>query len=405
MINQQIFQFPIVYSNAFLMGKVATGWGSHQTAGDECEALKIKKALITTTGLKGTGIVDEIKGILEYKGISTEIFSGVTSNPKDYQIMEAYKVFKEAGCDGVVSVGGGSSHDCGKGLRIVAANDGRYVCDFAAFIDPPWMKEIKKYKPVTIPQVCVNTTTGTGAEVTGGALVSNTKVRAKHMCMVPGVSPNVAINDPLLMRMQPQNIAAWTGFDALTHAFESYICRSPSRYNKAMMLQSMKLIFENLREFSYNRMNHVACENMCWAASMAGIGLGFGGGAGVVHGLMHGLSALYDVHHGLTNAVFTIPGERFNQPACPEKFAEMTETMGIDIRGMTKMEASDCWFEEIERLLDDLEIESGNLSRFGLTKEDCTHIVQNQYLNDFARQGNPKDFQFDEYVKLLEDNL
>jgi alcohol dehydrogenase class IV len=405
MINQQIFQFPIVYSNGFLMGKIATGWGSHQTVGDECKALNIKKALITTTGLKGTGIVEEIKGILEHHGISTEIFDKVTSNPKDYQVMEASKVLTETGCDGVVSVGGGSSHDCGKGARIVAANDGKYICDFAALIDPPWMQEIKKYKPVTIPQVCVNTTSGTGAEITGGGLISNTKVKVKYMCMVMGVAPKVAINDPLLVRMQPQNIAAWTGFDALTHAFESYVSKSPSRYNRAMMLQSIKLIYENLREFSYNRMNHIACENMCWAASMAGIGLGLGGGAGIVHGLMHGLSALTDCHHGLSNAVFTIPGERYNQPACPDRFAEMAEVMGVDTRNMTKMEASDKWFDEIERLLKDLDIETGNLGKLGLKKEDCPHIVKEQYSNDFAAQGNPRDFIFDDCVKLLEDNL
>jgi len=405
MINTEIFQFPIIYANSISMGKIAIGWNSHQTVADECKNQNIKKAFITTTGLKGTGIVDEIKGILEYNGISTEIFDSVTSNPKDYEIMEAYKAFKESECDGVVSVGGGSSHDCGKGTRIVAANDGRNICDFAAFIDPPWMKEMKKYKPVTTPQVCINTTSGTGAEITGGALITNTKLKAKYMCIVPGAAPEVAINDPLLIRLQPQNIAAWTGFDALAHAFESYICRSPSRYNKAMILQAIKLIYENLREFSHNRMNHIACENMCWAASMAGVGLGFGGGAGIVHGLMHGLSALHDCHHGLSNAIFAIPGERYNQPACPDRFAEMAEVMGVYTGNLTKMEASDRWFDEIERLLKDLEIETGNLGRYGLKKEECAHIVEKQYMKDFAAQGNPKDFNFDECLKLLDDNI
>ena len=81
MINTQIFQFPIIYANSISMGKIAIGWNSYQTVADECKNQNIKKAFITTTGLKGTGIVDEIKGILEYNGISTEIFDRVTSNP------------------------------------------------------------------------------------------------------------------------------------------------------------------------------------------------------------------------------------------------------------------------------------------------------------------------------------
>ena len=138
MINKQIFQFPTIYTNP--MGRIALGWGVHETVADECKALNIKKALITTSGLKGTGIVDEINQILTTQGVSTEIYDKVTSNPKDYQIMEAYDMFKKAGCDGVVSIGGGSSHDTGKGVRILNANPGKHITDFSAFIDPPWME-------------------------------------------------------------------------------------------------------------------------------------------------------------------------------------------------------------------------------------------------------------------------
>jgi alcohol dehydrogenase class IV len=404
MIDKKIFEFPVHYTS--VIGQIAIGWGVHETVADECKAANIKKALITTTGLRGTGIVDEINQILTTHGISTEIFDKVTSNPKDYEVMEAYKVFKEAECDGVVSVGGGSSHDCGKGVRAIATNDGKYVCDMAVFLDPPWMETIKNFKPITIPQVSVNTTAGTGAESTTGAVIINTKVRAKRLVIVPGMAPNVALIDPLLVRLMPQRFAAWTGFDALTHAFESYISRMRSRYNLAIQLRAIKLVAENLREFTYNRMNHVACENMCWAENMACVGIGFGGGAGIVHGLGHGLSTLYDVHHGLANAVITLPLERYNEPACPDKFAEMAGAMGVDTRGMTKMQAADKWFDEIERLLKDLNIETGNLNKqFGLQKKDVEHIVTNQYANDFGREGNPRDFDFEECVKLLESML
>jgi len=404
MIDKRVFEFPITYTDQ--VGRIALGWGAHETVADECKAAGIKKALITTTGLKGTGIVEEINQILTSHGIATEIFDKVTSNPKDHEVMDGYKVYREAGCNGVVSVGGGSSHDCGKGIRAVASNDGKYVCDMAVFLDPPWMETMKKQKPVTIPQISVNTTAGTGAESTFCGAIINTKVKAKQLVIVPGLAPAIALIDPYLVRLMPQNLAAWTGFDAFAHAFESCISRMSSGYNPAIMLRVIKLVAENLREFSYNRMNHVACENMCWAESMASVGLGFGGGVGIVHGLGHGLSVLHDCHHGRANAVVTIPLERYNEPSCPNRFAEMAEAMGVDTRGLTKMQAADKWFDETERLLSDLNIRTGNLNeQFGLQKKEVEHIVKWQYANDFAREGNPRDFNFDDCVRLLENML
>lgn len=408
MINQNILEFPILYAGAMGgMGKIAIGWGAHKTVADECKQAGIKKALITTTGLKGTGIVDEINAVLKAGGISTEIFDKVTSNPKDHEVMAGYKVFKEAQCDGIVSVGGGSSHDCGKGIRIVASNNDKDISKFQVTIDRPWMLELLRYKPCTIPQVSVNTTAGTGAENSGGAAITQSNVKAKRLAMVPGLASKVAINDPLLIRCQPSHIAAQTGWDAFCHAFELYVSRIQSKYSCALAIYAIKLVAENLREFAYNRMNHVACENIVWASSMSGaVALGLGGGVGLVHGLGHGLSTLYDVHHGLANAVLTPPGERYNQAECPDKFAEMAQAMGVDTRGMTKMQASDAWFVEVERMLKDLNIETGNLNkRFGLKKEDIPHIVKVQHSLDISVQGNPKDYNYDECVALLESQL
>lgn len=400
MIDERIFEFPISYTN--LIGQTAIGWGAHKTVANECKAVGMKNAMITTTGLKGTGIVEEIDAILKQGGIATVIYDKVTSNPKDHEVMEAYEIFKESGCDGVVSVGGGSSHDCGKGVRAVYANDGKYIGDMVAAIDPPWMEAMKELKPAKLPQIAVNTTAGTGAETTFAAAVVNTKKKAKLLTVLPGLGPNMAITDPLLVRMMPQNIIAQTGFDALTHTFESYVARMPSRYNLALQLEAMKMIFSSLREFTYHRMDHQACENMCWASSVSAIGLVSGGSVGIVHGMSHGLSVLYGAHHGLASATVALAGERYNQPVCHEKFGVMARAMGIDTTGLTRTQASDAWFTEIERLLEDLGIESGNLNKqFGFKKEDAEHIIKWQYDNDFAREGNPRDYNYEESVALL----
>jgi formaldehyde dismutase / methanol dehydrogenase len=400
MIDKRIFQFPILYTN--ILDKVAIGWGVHETVADECKQAGIKKAMVVTTGLEGTGIVEEILGILKYNGISTVIYDKITSNPKDYEVMEGYKVFKDTQCDGVISIGGGSSHDAGKAIRAVEANGGVPVSQLAVFIDPPWMETVKKYKPITIPQITVNTTAGTGAELTYASVITNTKTRAKELILVPRQTPTAALIDPLLVRLMSQQYAAWTGFDALTHAFESYISRVQSKYSNALFLETMRLVSENVREFSYNRMNHKACENMCYAESMAGIAIVLGAGGGIVHGMAHSLSVLTGCHHGRANAVMALAGERYNQPSCPEKFAEMTRAMGVDTRGMTVAQASDRWFDEIERLLTDLNIQPGNLGKqFGLKKEDFEHMIK-VYSNDWVSEGNARPYNHDECLKLLE---
>lgn len=403
MISKQIAQFPIIYTNP--VGRIAIGWGAHETIADECKNLGIKKALIVTTGLHGNGVVDTIKGILTTQGVSVEVYDKITSNPKDHQIMEAYKLFLETGRDGVISIGGGSSHDTGKAIRIMEANNGRPITDFAAFINPPWMLELKNFKPTRVPQITINTTAGTGAESTMFCTFTNTKARAKQSALIPSATAQMAIVDPLIIRMMPKHIAAQTGFDAFSHGFEAYVSRLSSQHGGAMELRVLKLVSQNLREFVYNRMNHKACEMMCWAANMGGVAISFGSGAGIVHGLGHQISALTDCHHGLINAVITLNLERYNEAACPEKFADMAQAMGVDTRGMTAMQAADRWFDEVERLIKDLGIESNNLTRqFGLQKKDVEHIVK-IYANDFANEGNPKDLNSDDCRRLLENML
>jgi alcohol dehydrogenase class IV len=398
-INKEIFEFPIVYTNP--IPRIALGWGAYQTIGDECQAAGMKKALITTSGLKGTGIVEEIKGVISHAGVATEIYDKITSNPKDHEIMAAYKVFKEGQCDGIVAVGGGSSIDTGKCVRVLDANGGRDVTNFTVFLDPPFAETLKKMKPCTVPQISVATTSGTGAEVSSWAAISNTKARAKVLVSGPNVHSNVAIVDPLLARLQPRNIAAWTGFDALAHGIEAFVTKVQGPYAYGMLLRANELIYKNLREFTYNRMNNNACERMCWASTMGGIAIGFGAGAGIVHGLGHQISALTDCHHGRINAVLMLAGERYNQPAITEKLAALTRAMGIDTTGMSELEAADRWFDEIEQLLKDLEITPGHVSeQFGLQEKDLEQIV-NVYSNDFCSQGNPREFNRDEVLALM----
>jgi alcohol dehydrogenase len=138
---------------------------------------------------------------------------------------------------------------------------------------------------------------------------------------------------------------------------------------------------------------------------MGGIAIGFGAGAGIVHGLGHQISALTDCHHGRINAVMMLAGERYNQPAITGKLAALVRAMGVDTTGLTDWEASERWFEEIEELLEDLEIQPGHLTeQFGVQEKDLDKIVR-VYANDFCSQGNPREFNYDEVMGVMRSAL
>jgi len=403
MFNKEMIEFPIVYTNP--IPKIALGWGAYQTIGNECKDAGMKKALIVTSGLKGTGIIDEIKGVINYAGVATEVYDKITSNPKDWQIMEAYKIFKDAGCDGVVAVGGGSSIDTGKGVRVIAANGGKDISNFTVFLDPPWGEKVKTIKPCTIPQVSVPTTAGTGAEVSSFAALNDTKNKMKVLVSAPNIHSTIAVIDPVLARTMPKNVAAWTGFDAMAHGVEAFVTKVQGPYAYGMLLRCVELVYKNIREFAYNRNNHLACERMCWAATMGGIGIGFGAGAGLVHGLGHQISAITDCHHGRVNAVLMLAAEEYNRPVISEKLAALAKAMGFDTAGMTDYEAANLFFDGIEELLLDLEIPSGQLNKqFGVEEKDLARIVD-VYKNDFCSQGNPRDYNKEELIELLKSQL
>ena len=227
----------------------------------------------------------------------------------------------------------------------------------------------------------------------------------KVLVSAPNIHSHIAIIDPLLARLQSREMAAWSGFDAMAHGIEAFVTKVQGPYAYGMLLSAIELVSKNLREFTYNRMNNTACERMCWAATMGGIAIGFGAGAGIVHGLGHQISAVTDCHHGRINAIMMLAGERYNQPAIIEKLAAMTRAMGIDTTGMTEWEAADRWFDEIEQLLKDLGITPGQLKKqLDLKETDLDHIVK-VYSNDFCSQGNPREYNYDEVLGVLKSTL
>jgi len=400
MINKQIRQFPLLYVHQH--SRVIVGCGAYEMAGIECKMYGITHALLVTTGLKGTGIVEEVCGVLKSAGVAYTIFDKVTSNPKDYECKEGAKIYAEAKCNGVVSVGGGSAHDAGKGIRICMTNEGETtdLKHFAAVLDPHYTTKIPTFKVVNIPQVAINTTTGTGAEGTAFAIINDSDWVYKLICVVPGVAPSVGIDDPLLMRLQPNRMVAWTGMDALCHAVEPFIGRLNLPVSHATGIRAIKLIAENLREAYGNPWNEKAIENMAWAQMIASMTYNMGGGMGMVHGLAHMVSVIKDAHHGYTNAIMMIPVERFNVVSAPDRFAEIATAFGVDTRGMTKIQAAESALDEMEKLRNDVGITDISLKQFNFNDADVEHTVK-WSLNDLSKEANPRDITGDDIRKIM----
>ncbi len=399
-INIERKQFPLLYVHQHSRGIV--GWGAHRMAAQECQMCGIKHALLVTTGLKNTGIVDEVEGVLKSGDIAVTRFENVTSNPKDYECKEGTQVYLDAGCDGVVSVGGGSAHDAGKGIRIMLTNEGpdTSLRDFCALLEPHYTTRIPTYKMVSIPQVAINTTTGTGAEATAFAIINDEEWVYKLILVVPGVAPFVGINDPAFMRLQPPHIIAWAGMDAFCHAMEPFIGRFNIPVVHGVALRAIKLLSENIRQAYANPSNDVAIENMAWAQYVASMSYNMGGGMGMVHGTAHMLSVIKDLHHGYTNAIMMMPVERFNVVAVPERFKEIGQAMGLDIHHLSPVKAADITLDEIERLRNDVGIPQVPLREFDFTEENIEHTAK-WAINDLSREANPRDITPEQIKEIM----
>ncbi|HEY6874551.1 MAG TPA: iron-containing alcohol dehydrogenase family protein [Geobacteraceae bacterium] len=375
-------EYPIKMQHAY--PSVNIGWGAHTMVGNDCKALGMTNALIVTTGLKGTGIVEAVQGVLKHAGVASEVFDKATPNPKDYEVMEGAKALSAGKFDGIISLGGGSSHDCCKAIKLVHAHDGQDVRSFEGAF-----KATKKNK---VPHLAINTTSGTGSEVSCFSIINHTEKMYKMALFDPNCTPSKSVNDPLIHQCMPQNLAAYTGMDALTHAVEAIASRLCVQSAYGPGLWAITEIFGNLRQSANNRNNDKAVEQMVWAEMAAAYSFN-SAGLGIVHSMAHAMGGLYDSPHGLCNAIALVDVSRLNLPACPERFAMMARAAGINTNGISDMKAGELFIDMIQELKDDLGITT-KFGDLGLQEKDLDGLAKFAAA-DICSEGNPVDIGFD----------
>ena len=302
---------------------VRFGPGRIKELADACRAAGITRPLLVTdAGLAKLPITERALGLLKEAGLPVALFSDVQSNPVESNVEAGLAVFRSGGHDGVVAFGGGSGLDTGKVIAFMAGQT-RPLWDFEDIGDWWTRADPDKIAPV----VAVPTTAGTGSEVGRAGVVTQEATHTKKVIFHPKMMPKVVICDPELTVGMPPSITAGTGMDALAHCLEAYCAPSYHPIAEGIAVEGMRLIFINLPKAVANGNDVEARAHMMSAAAMGAAA--FQKGLGAIHALSHPVGALYNTHHGTTNAVFMPYVLVFNRPAIEAKIERLAGFLGI----------------------------------------------------------------------------
>lgn len=368
-VDELLKPFPIKEFHPF--PRALMGPGAHEMIGPEALKLGFRKTLVMTSGLRGTDIVHKIVESMKYHGLEVVVYDKVESNPKDYNVMDAVGMYQENECDSFVSIGGGSSHDACKGARVSVAHDGRNVNEFEGFN--------KSENPKNPPHIAVSTTAGTGSETSWAYVITDTTTDPdnphKYVAFDDASVTSLAIDDPVLYYDCPIDYTAQCGFDVLAHASEPYVSRLNFDPSLGNALHAIKLTSENLRAAVWNGQDLPGRQGMMYAQYIAAQAFN-SGGLGIIHSISHAVSAFYDTHHGLNNAIALPRVWAFNMPVAYKRFADIARAMGIDTHGMTDVQAAEAALAASIRLLRDV----------GIT-EKFTDVTADTYSKNRLGQG------------------
>ena len=277
---------------------------------------------VTDPGLARLPVVAATLKLLADAKVKHGVFSDVKPNPVESNLYSGIEVFKEGGHDGVIAFGGGSALDLGK-LIAFQARQTRPVWDFEDIGDWWTRADSSKIAPI----VAVPTTAGTGSEVGRAGVLTHEASHTKKVIFHPKMLPAIVIADPELTVGMPPFITAGTGMDALAHCLEAYCAPGYHPMADGIAVEGIRLAMENLPKAYANGKDLTARAHMMSAAAMGATA--FQKGLGAIHSLSHPIGALYDTHHGMTNAVFMPYVLAFNRDAIEERIARLSAYLGI----------------------------------------------------------------------------
>ncbi|HJA46780.1 MAG TPA: iron-containing alcohol dehydrogenase [Candidatus Limosilactobacillus excrementigallinarum] len=382
---EQQFDFLMPSVNFFGPGVIAK-------IGDRAKMLGMHKVLVVTGGHIGkieNGPVDQTVNSLKKAGVEYVIFDGAEENPKIRDIKKGKQIYLDEGCDSIITVGGGSAHDCGKGIGIILTN-GDDITKLAG------IETLDKPLP---PLMAVNTTAGTGSELTRHAVITNEDTHLKFVVVSWRNIPLVSFNDPMLMLDIPQATTAATGLDAYVQAVEPFVSVDHNDITDSQCEKAIQIIQQYLPEAVANGHNVEARTKMVEGEMLAGMAFN-NANLGYVHAMAHQLGGQYDAPHGVCCALMLPVVEEWNIIACPDRFAKLAQIMGYDTTGMTTMEAAHKSIDGMRELAKSIGIPD-SIKAIGAKPEDFELMAKNA-LKDGNAFSNPRKGTVEEVVKLFQ---
>lgn len=350
------------------------GAGRISELADACRAVGIARPLLVTDpGLSGLRMIAEAVATCRAAGLGIAMFDGVQANPIDANVEAGVAAFRAGGHDGVIAFGGGSALDCGKVIAF-AAGQTRPLWDFEDIGD--WWT---RANPDAIaPIIAVPTTAGTGSETGRAGVITNSATHTKKVIFHPLMMPKIVIADPALTTGLPPRITAGTGMDALSHCLEAYCAPGYHPMADGIAVEGARLVHENLRTAVRDGANIEARTHMMSAAAMGSTA--FQKGLGAMHALAHPMGALFNTHHGMTNAVLMPYVLAFNRGAIETRIARLAAYCGMT-------PSFDAYMAEILALRSDVGVPH-TIAEIGIDRAQRTKIIEMAIVDPTAG-GNP----------------
>jgi alcohol dehydrogenase class IV len=355
------------------------------------EKFKAKNIFVVTDeGIVKAGLIEKIEKILNQTNIKHVTFDGVLPNPPIPVVEKGVLEAKKNNTDLIIAIGGGSSIDVAKAINIVLTNGGDII-DYSG---------VDKVNKATLPLIAIPTTCGTGSEVTWSTVITNPDEEFKFAVLSNENFPDVAIIDTMLMSNLPPNLTASTGMDALTHALEAYVSVKSQHLSDSLAIYAIELISDNLRKAVLYQDNIENISNMAIASTIAGVAFS-NGLLGLVHAMAHPLGGMFNIPHGVANAILLPYVMKFNITSNPSKFAKIAEVMGENITGLNEMEAGKKSLDAVVKLSRDVGIPD-NLKDVGMDISKIDKLAE-----DSMKSGNvfsnPRKNTIDDIKQIFKD--
>lgn len=362
------------------------GSGTTRLIGDHLKSQKIKRPLLVTDkGIASLPLCLQLEKELQNSDFKVKLFSEIWGNPVKSQVNAGVKAYLQHDADGVIGLGGGAALDVAKAIVLMAHHPG----DLFDYEDEkPGARPIDQKIPYWI---AIPTTSGTGSEVGRSSVISDDKTHLKKIIFSPRLIAQAVFADPDLTIDLPAPITAATGMDALTHCVEAYLAKNYHPICDGIALEGIRLCSESLVETVKTPHSKKARGSMMMASMMGAIA--FQKGLGVTHSCAHALGTVEDMHHGLANGVMIDFALSFNLKAVPERFKNMSQTVGLN---KTDGESFIYWLKDLKTKLSIPQ----NLTQAKVTTKNLDRLVQVAY-EDSCHQNNPCQVSKEDFYKIF----